>query len=51
MIGSYFVPYNAIAEPSVQANDEKLAIKTWDWTEKVLKEKFDGSWSWNNFFK
>lgn len=37
--GAYVVPYAKIGTPSAYAQDEALAIKLWDWTEKELANK------------
>jgi NAD(P)-dependent dehydrogenase (short-subunit alcohol dehydrogenase family) len=42
--GKYFVPYNAEASPNAQGVNEEYVQKTWEWTEKVLKEKFRSDW-------
>ncbi|KAI9351461.1 hypothetical protein BDR26DRAFT_851100 [Obelidium mucronatum] len=43
--GQYFVPYCQVAEPSADAADKSQAIKTWIWTEKVMKEHFREDWT------
>lgn len=45
----YFVPFCSIAPPTKYATDKELSLKTWYWTEKVLKEKFRQDWNWASF--
>lgn len=42
----YFVPFCTLAEPSPNAQNKELALKTWYWTEKNLRDKFKKDWKW-----
>lgn len=44
--GNYFVPYCTMAEPTLCGKSDEMALQTWNWTETVLKEKFDSDWEW-----
>ena len=37
--GAYVVPYAKIGTPSTDAQDEALAARLWDWTEKEMSNK------------
>ncbi|KAJ3026094.1 UNVERIFIED_CONTAM: hypothetical protein HDU68_006203 [Siphonaria sp. JEL0065] len=43
--GKYIVPYCQVAEPSAEAADKGQAVKTWVWTEKVMKEQYREDWT------
>jgi NAD(P)-dependent dehydrogenase (short-subunit alcohol dehydrogenase family) len=44
--GRYFVPYAWEASPSAAALNNDYVKQTWEWTEKVLQEKFRPDWKW-----
>jgi WW domain-containing oxidoreductase len=46
--GQYFVPYCTLAEPNAAAQNADYIQKTWDWTEKILREKLNPKWSWSS---
>lgn len=37
--GAYVIPYAKIGTPSSYAQDQALAARLWDWTEKELASK------------
>ncbi|KAJ3063607.1 hypothetical protein HDU98_000581 [Podochytrium sp. JEL0797] len=46
--GQYLVPYCQVAEASAEAVNKESAVKTWEWTEKMLKEKFRKDWTFSD---
>ncbi|KAJ3127242.1 hypothetical protein HK098_006607 [Nowakowskiella sp. JEL0407] len=46
--GKYIVPYTKVANPSKAALDDEQALKTWNWTESILKSKFRDTWKWDD---
>ena len=43
----YFVPYIAEEAPTPDARDPEQVKKTWAWTEKVLRDHYNSSFTWN----
>jgi hypothetical protein len=46
--GKYFVPYCKEASPTATASNEYLMKETWEWTEKILQQKYRPDWTWSS---
>ncbi|KAJ3356955.1 hypothetical protein HDU83_009125 [Entophlyctis luteolus] len=43
--GKYFVPFCQQGEPSAKAQDKDEAVKTWEWSERMLQTRLRREWA------